>query len=133
MQRVILDSFSQPVVDLFEDLVKVVTIFPPWVVFLKPTHVADPPDMVADSAGIIIAPVQFFPRNLFAQSNGFQHGTIAEPTASHVIHLGHAGTLIEMVQAIHEIVGMDVIPHLLSLVSDDVVGFAFHGANHDIR
>ena len=100
-RRAILDPLAQPVVYFFEDLAEVIFVVPLGVVFLKPAHVADPPDMVADSAGIIIAPVQFFPRNLFAQSNGFQHGTIAEPTASHVIHLSYVGFLIEVVQAVH--------------------------------
>ena len=103
-RRAILDPLAQPVVYFFEDLAEVIFVAPLRVVFLKPAHVTDPPDVVADAAGFFIGPVQLLTGNLLTQLYAFQHGTVAESAAAHIVHLGHAGSLVEMIQGIHEVV-----------------------------
>ena len=44
-------------VNFFEDIAHPVTKFPVWIMRLELSHVADPPDVVADAIGFLVAPV----------------------------------------------------------------------------
>ena len=44
-------------VNFFENFVYPVAKFPVWIMRLKLSHVADPPDVVADAIGFLVAPV----------------------------------------------------------------------------
>ncbi len=44
-------------VNFFENFVYPVAKFPVWIMRLELSHVADPPDVVADAIGFLVAPV----------------------------------------------------------------------------
>src|SRR5476649_2531859 len=51
---------------------------------------------------------------------------------SHVVNLGAAGLEIELPDGLDEIVAVDVVTHLLALVTEDPVGTATDRAEHQI-
>ena len=49
--------FCERSVNFFEDIAYPVAKFPVWIMRLELSHVADPPDVVADAIGFLVAPV----------------------------------------------------------------------------
>src|SRR5207247_6228574 len=74
-------------VNVLQKFAHAVAKFPVWIMRLKLSHIADPPDVVADAVRLLIAPGQFFAADLFAHLDGLEHGTVAVPTAADVIDL----------------------------------------------
>ncbi len=48
---------SHSCVNFFEDIAHAVAKFPVWIMRLEFSHVANPPDVVADAIGFLVVPV----------------------------------------------------------------------------
>jgi hypothetical protein len=55
--RACMQSFGDCGVNFFEDIAHPEAKLPVWIMRLELSHVADPPDVVADAIGFLVAPV----------------------------------------------------------------------------
>src|SRR5439155_12084041 len=121
------------VMNFLENFAHVVAKFPVRIMRLKLTHVADPPDVVADAVDFLVPPVYFFAADFLAHLDGFEHGTIAVPAAADVIDFAGARRPNEFRERFDEVETVDVVAHLFAFVTKDAVTPAADGANHQIR
>src|SRR6516165_8045578 len=100
---------------------------------LELSHIADPPDVIADAVRFLIGPGQFLAADLFAHLDGLEHGTVAVPAAADVIDFAGARRANEFHECFDEIETVDVVTHLFALVPKNTIRPAAHGADHQIR
>ena len=103
-------------VNLFEDIAHPVAKFPFRIMRLELSHVTDPPDVVADAIGFLVAPVQFFAADLLAHFDGFEHGTVAVAATPDVVDLASARGADEFGKRFDQIEAMNVVADLFSFV-----------------
>src|SRR5512135_2213828 len=94
--------------------------------------IAYPPYMVAFTAGLFIAPIELFLGDLFANLDGFQHGTVADASAADVIDLTMSRRFEKLIKSPDQIPAVDIVPDLLALVSENDVGLRQGRALHQI-
>ena len=126
------DSALQPFMDIREDTVHVIPVIPFRVIVSEALDVADPPDVIANAVGVRIAPIEFVSRDGLAFINSLKDGAIAVSSASHVINPGYAGLEIKLIKGADQIVTVNIVAHLLPLVTDDRVRAPGHRALHQI-
>src|SRR5690606_4441478 len=95
---------------------------PVGVVAPELAHVADPPDVVPDAVAVAVAPVELLARDRFAQLDRLEHGTATVAAAADVVDLPHARGQIEVMERADQVVGVNVVAHLLALVAEHLVG-----------
>src|SRR5438105_5998938 len=110
-----------------------VLLSPGWIAPLELRRVADPPDMIADAVLIAVRPAKLLSSDVFAQVNRFKHRATIPPASADVEHFGNGGSPVKLQQRADEIVTMNVVAHLLCLVSAHDVWNAFHTTFHQIR
>src|SRR5205814_8403245 len=118
--------------DLFENFAYPVAKLPVWIMRLELSHVADPPDVVADAIGFIVGPVQFFAADFFAHLDSLEHGTVAVPAASDVIDFPGARRANEFDECFNQVETVDVVAHLFAFVTENAVRPTGHSADHQI-
>src|SRR5687767_14232175 len=95
-------------------------------------HVTYPPDVVTGARRINVVPVQTPAGNLLALRNGFDDGETGQSAPADVVHLAGAGSAVEVIDCGHDIVAVNMIPHLFSLVSDHRVRNALENTPHQV-
>lgn len=121
------------VVNFGKDRGDILGKFPIWIVRLKFTHVADIPDVIAHAIAILVGSCERLARDRFADLNCLQHGTVAKATAANVVYLARTGIAIELIERLNQVVRVNVVTHLLALISKHRVGQFGHGALHQVR
>src|SRR4051812_2323707 len=96
----------------------------------KLCNVAHPPDMVADAVVLHVLRLHPVAGDLLAEYDRLKHRTVAEAAPSHVVRLAGAGGAIEVMECVYEIGAVDIVAHLLPLVSEDPVLLPRHGTLH---
>src|ERR1700677_3575808 len=115
-----------------ETLVCVVLLFPFRIVPGELAGVAYPPDVVTRTVIFFVSVVQLSARNLFADLDRFQHRSVAETAAANVVNLATARLLEELMEAIDQVSAVNVVAHLLTLVSEHSVRTPGHRAAHQV-
>src|SRR5437870_12052477 len=100
--------------NFLENFAHVVAKFPVRIMRLKLTHVADPPDVVADAVGFLVPPVYFFAADFLAHLDGFEHGTIALPAAADVMDFAAALRPNEYRERFDEAEPVDVVGQMFA-------------------
>src|SRR5215203_816275 len=108
-------------VDLLQDFAQSVAKSPTRIVLLKLSHVADPPDVIANSVTFFVAPGELPAADLLAQLNRFAHRTIAVSAAAEVVDLAASRRVDEGRKCFHQIEAVDVIAHLLAAITEDAI------------
>ena len=62
--------------DFLQNPPQAVLEFPFRIMVLEFSHVADPPNMIANAIVLNVSPIQFLSADPFAKLHGFEHGTI---------------------------------------------------------
>ena len=106
---------------------------PAWVVILEFPYVTDPPDMVANPAGFFVSTMELLFSDLLTDRDCFKHRATTEATATNIVDFGDSRSRIEMVKGIHQIVTVNVVAHLLALVTKDTVGIPGYRTLHKVR
>jgi hypothetical protein len=75
--------------DFLYNFLQTIPKFPSWVVFLKFSHIADPPDVVADPRRLLVAPRQFAAADFFAQIDCLEHRTVTMTAAANIINFSN--------------------------------------------
>ena len=119
-------------VNFLENVVQGVFVLPIGIVGLELANIGNIPDVVAGAIIFGVAVVQFFACQVFADGDRLQHGAVAMPRTSHVIDFAAAGILVEVVEGIHQIVAVNIVPYLFTLIAKDGVGFASDSALHQV-
>jgi len=98
----------------------------------KLRDVADPPNMVADPVILEISGFHLVSRNFFTPFNCFQHRAVAKSASTHVIDFTKLRMSVKMMEGIHQVIAVDIVSDLFSLVSEYfVLGFG-NGTLHQI-
>jgi len=119
--------------NFLQDFAHPMAKFPAWIMRLKFSHVADPPDMIADAIGFFVAPIQLFAADFFAHCDGLQHGTVTVPAAANVIDLSATRRANEFGKRLDQIEAVDIVAHLFALVAKHAIRSAVDRADHQIR
>ena len=93
-------------------------------------HITDPPDVVADAIGLLIMPGESAAADFFTERNRFQHRAIAKAPTAHVVNLRHARLIDKGSKRFHQIEAVNVVAHLLALVTENAIGAADDAAFH---
>lgn len=118
--------------DLFEDVINGILVVPIRVVTLEFLNVANVPNVVTDTVVLKVGEIELVSRERLTDSNRLQHGAVRMATPTHVVNFSHAGIFVEVYECRNQIMGVNIVPDLLSLVSEDPVGPSFHDALHEI-
>src|SRR5580704_13400378 len=99
---------------------------------LKLPNVADPPNVVP--AAVLVKIRRREPRsgNFFAQRNRFEQRAIAVAASTHVVDLSGPGRFVEFVKRANQVGAVNVVPHLLLLIAEDLVGHPCGSALHQV-
>src|SRR5690242_10134726 len=124
--------FDVPLVDLAENLLDPVLEPPARIVGLEVAEIADPPAMVAHPRLVAQLPVQLTAGDLLAELDRLEHRAVALASTADVVDGRGARSPAELVERVHQIGAVDVVPHLLSAVAEDGVRLAGHGAAHQV-
>src|ERR1700731_1037180 len=127
------DSRSRRFEYLDEDIRKIIFPIPARIMRLEFADIAYPPDMIAYPVVLRIKVVHFFPCNLFAAGNGFQHRTVAMPSPACIVYLPRPRLLIKLPEHAHQVIAVDIVPDLLALVSENGIGITRDRAFHQVR
>src|SRR4030095_10820674 len=90
--------------------------------------ITDPPDVVSDAVIFDIFPREFSSANFFAKLDRFEHRAVTVATSTDVINLSHARRPNERGERFYQVVAVNVITHLLALVTEDTIGPAANRA-----
>src|SRR4051794_16163442 len=101
-------------INLVQDLAHPVTELPARIMRLELSHIADPPNVIADAIRLLVAPIQFLSADLLARLDGFQHRTIGMAAAANVVNLRDTRGPNELGKAFHQIETMNVVAHLFA-------------------
>src|SRR5437763_9911410 len=101
--------------------------------FLVVSYIADPPVLVVNAIGSLVAPVYLFLADLFAQFDGFEHGTVAVAAAPDIVDLASVRDANELRKCFDQIEAVNVVPHLFSFVAENPVRSAADGTDHQVR
>src|SRR2546429_3709164 len=107
--------------DLLQNFAQSEAKFPLRIMRLKFPHIADPPDVIADAVGLLIMPGELAAADLFTQRDRFQHRAIAKAPTAHVVNFRDARLIDEGSKGFHQIETVNVIAHLLALVTEDAI------------
>src|SRR6185437_1413338 len=103
---------------------EVVAISPFGIVSHELPDIANPPDMIADPVGILIGPFERPAGQALAQCNRLHDGAIRMASSAHIVHRARPGFLHEMPERADKIIRMNVVAHLLALVTEHLIGLA---------
>lgn len=119
-------DFRQNRSDVFRQL-------PVGIMRLEFRYIADIPNVITGTIGLLVGVVEFLARDLFAQLNRLEHGAVAKSGTSDVVNLSASRIAIKMIERLDKIVAMNVVPYLFTFVPKDSVGIPRHRAFHQIR
>jgi len=102
-------------------------------VTLELTHVTNPPDVIADAVGFLVAPMQLPPRQFLTDLDGLQHRAFRVTRTACIVNLRHPWVLEELPEHRDQIVTVDVVSNLLPLVAENGVIRPGHGTFGEIH
>src|SRR5215831_12694975 len=85
---------------------------------LKTADIADPPDVVTSTVGLIVGPLQVAAGEILAPLDCFEHRAITVPPAADIIHFTDARSLEVMPERIYQVKRMNVVANLLPAVAE---------------
>ena len=118
--------------NLFEHGFEIFSNAPFWVVRLHLAEVGDVADMVAPAVFIHVLVSHLLAGGFGDEIKSLKDGDGIFPTSSQVIHLGWTGALNELVHELDDVVGMNVIAYLLTLVAEYFVSAPFQIAEDEV-
>ncbi len=59
---------------------------------LKFTDVADPPNVIANSVGFLVGPIEFLAGNVLTEIDRFEHRATTKATATNIIDFSNSGS-----------------------------------------
>ncbi len=110
--------------DLLEDIIQGLGDAPRRIMRLHLGQIADVADVVPFPVLVHILPLHGFAGNGGDFLEGFKDGDTVVTTATDVVHLAAAGIIKEGVDEADDVQAMNVVPHLLAFVAEDVVLFS---------
>jgi len=75
------------------------------------------PYMIPRARPVNVSVLQLFPDCFLTDGDGLLHGAIAVPRATRVVNLARSRVLVKTVEGIHQVVTVDIVSHLLALVT----------------
>src|SRR5436190_10537906 len=123
-------SMNAGTMNLRKYLLEAVSIFPPWIMRLKTPHIADVPDVVANSIRFGVIPRQLPSGDFLAEFDRFEDGTVGVPAASQIVNLTSSRRAEKFPKRRDEIITMNVVAHLFSLVPKNTIWFSADRAFH---
>ena len=99
---------------------------------LKATQITNPPNVVPFSILFFIGPIHWLPRDRLTELNGFQHRTIAEPAAAHIVDFSISRILEKRMERPHEIGAVNIVSNLFPFVAVHRVGIPGRRALHQV-
>ena len=90
---------------------------------LELRYIGDIPDVVAGAVLWLIFIYRLFAKNLFHLFYGLKDRDVGMTAASGIIDLCRPRVLGKMPEHIHQIKAVDIVPHLLSIITKDGIGF----------
>ena len=126
------NTLDESLIDLSQDIFDAILEIPFRVMGFKFADVADPPDMVPDPVVVAVVIRQFLSRDFLAKTYGFEDGAVRIPRTASIVNFSRARGLIEMPEHIDEIIGVNVVPHLLPHVPMDRILIPGYRAFHEV-
>src|SRR5208283_757942 len=119
--------------DLAEDFVEGDGDTPVGIVGLELGEVGDVADVIADAVLIYIFPIKFFAGHLLDFGDGFKNGNTVFAAPAEVVDLAGAGIGSELLDGPDDIVTVDVVAHLFTLIAEDRIRATGNGHFHQVR
>src|ERR1700722_4296759 len=122
--------FGKPLVDvnlvaLAQNALYVVSKIPIGIVGLELIQISNPPDVISHPAGVHILPLQLDLTNTLADCDRFEHRAVTKTTAADVIDLARPGIAKEGVKCLNQVIAMNIVADLFSLIAEYLV-WSFH-------
>src|SRR3954447_10403028 len=95
-------------------------------------HIANPPNVIADPVVLHVFPRKFATAYFLAEPNPLEHRAIGMATAPDVVNFRDARSPNELHERLHQIEAVNVVPHLLPLITEDAVRPPTRRAFHEI-
>ena len=99
---------------------------------LELANIADVPNVIAHAIGIFVGVRQLVAGNFLAHLNRFQHAAMAEPRATDVVDFAAAGGAIKVIESLDQVVAVNVVANLFTLVAEHFVRSLSHRALHQV-
>ena len=100
--------------------------------FMKLAYIRNPPNMVADAIGFGIDEIHPVTGTFLAEGYGLQNGRIGMSAASGIVDCALARIFIEIPKHVHKVIAVNVVPDLLTFVTENCVLLTDYGALHQI-
>src|SRR5262249_36786110 len=127
------DSLRRRRGQLVEDVVERAREVPAGVVGFQPAQVTDVADVIADAVLVDVLERQLLPDPLLELGHRFEHRDAVVAAAAEVVDRRDARILVEGQECRADVVGVDVVAHLLALVPVHPVGPAVADALGEVR
>ena len=98
----------------------------------KLREICYPPDVITLAIPVDIFILHFSTADFFARSYRLDDGDTGGAATSHVVGFAAARFQTKMIECLHEIIGMYVVPDLFALVTVDGIFFTGDTAPHQI-
>jgi hypothetical protein len=105
---------------------------PLGIVLLKTRKVTNPPNVISSPVFVDVSRIKRLSGDLLAYLDGFQHGTVAESAAAHVIDLAATRFFKKLVENPNQIRTVNVVADLFFLVSENRIRRAGYCTFHQI-
>src|SRR3989338_2007322 len=103
----------------FQNHIYIIFKIPLRIMGLEFSDIGDIPDVVADAILRLIFIYRLFMKNLFHLFYSLKDREVGLAASSGIVNFPAAGILSKMPEHIHQIKAVDIIPHLLSFITED--------------